>query len=250
MLQLCLKAFECWAGKSNSGSFKPAAGSGSGPSKVTCYTCGEVGHKSSQCTKGVKIEKGVPKDVKPRPLRRIWKNHPTDVQLSGKVNGKEVPVLLDSWATISVVPESMVTPEQMTGSTVAVKLFGSKKPLLLPTATVTFHTGTLDWAEHVAVAPWEEDVESEVLYSKSQRGLELVLLANKLEQREVVRVTTRAQAKENCQREKEEAKEIAVEMPTITPVPNHADRVGPATIRPVEGTLRGALRLRAQGTGD
>ena len=254
MANQATRPFECWAVKSNSGSFKPAAGSGSGPSKVTCYTCGEVGHKSSQCTKGVKIEKGVPKDVKPRPLRRIWKSHPTDVQLSEKVNGKEVPVLLDSGATISVLPESMVTPEQMTGSTVTVKPFGSRKPLLLPTATVPFHIGTLDWAEHVAVAPWEEDVESEVLYSlnlKSQRGLELVLLANKLEQREVLRVTTRAQAKENSQREKEEARKIAVEMPTITPVLDQADRVEPATIRPVEGKAGHTEgSIEAQSTGD
>ena len=77
--------------------------------KITCYTCGEEGHKSPQCTKGIKVEKVVPKETKARPLRRIWKNHPTDVQLSGRVNDQEVPVLLDSGATISVVPESMVT---------------------------------------------------------------------------------------------------------------------------------------------
>ena len=121
------------------------------------------------------------------------------------MNDQEVPILLDSGATISVVPESMVTPEQMTRSTVAVKPFGSRKALLLPTARVPFHIGTLDWVEHVAVAQCEEEVESEVLYSlnlKSQRGLELVLLANKPEQREVLRVTTRAQAKEDSQRER------------------------------------------------
>ena len=50
----------------------------------------------------------------------------------------------------------MVTSEQMTGSMVAVKPFGSKKPLLLPTAKVPFQIGSLDWVEHVAVAPWEE----------------------------------------------------------------------------------------------
>ena len=67
--------------------------------------------------------------------------------------------------------------------------------------------------EHVAVAPFEEGAESEVLYSlnlKSQRGLELVLLANRLEQAEVLRVTTRAQAKENSQREGKEAEVVAV----------------------------------------
>ena len=239
------KAFECWAGKSNPSSSKPALSSGSGPSKIICYTCGEEGHKSPQCTKGVKVEKAVPKEVKARPLRRIWKSHPTDVQLSGKVNNQEVLVLLDSGASISVVPESMVISEQMTGSMVAVKPFGSKKPLLLPTAEVPFQIGSLDWVEHVAVAPWEEEAESEVLYSlnlKSQRGLELVLLANRIEQGEVLRVTTRAQAKENSQREEEEAKVVAVERPSVKPVhvevSIEAQGTGegkPAADRPVKG---------------
>ena len=82
---------------------------------------------------------------------------------------------------------------QLTGSTVAVKPFGAREPLLLPTAKVSFHIGSLEWEEQVAVALWEQGVECDVLYSlnlKSQRGLELVLLANKIEQQEV-RVTTR-----------------------------------------------------------
>ena len=66
----------------------------------------------------------------------------------------DVAVLLDSAATISVVPESMVTKTQLTGSTVAVKPFGARKPLLLPTAKVPFHIGSLEWVEQVAVAPW------------------------------------------------------------------------------------------------
>ena len=32
---------------------------------------GEAGHKSSQCRKGVKVEKAVPGDVKPKPVRRV-----------------------------------------------------------------------------------------------------------------------------------------------------------------------------------
>ena len=139
------KAFECWGGKSNSSSFKPAVSSGSAPSKIICYTCGEEGHKSPQCTKGVKVEKTVPREAKAKPLRRIWKSHPTDVQLSGKVNGQEALVLLDSGASISVVPEAMVASEQKTGSMVAVKPFGSKKPLLLPTAEVPFQIGSMSW---------------------------------------------------------------------------------------------------------
>ena len=144
------KAFECWGGKSNSSSFKPAVSSGSAPSKIICYTCGEEGHKSPQCTKGVKVEKTVPREAKAKPLRRIWKSHRTDVQLSGKVNGQEALVLLDSGASISVVPEAMVASEQKTGSMVAVKPFGSKKPLLLPTAEVPFKIGSMSWVEHVS----------------------------------------------------------------------------------------------------
>ena len=143
------------------------------------------------------------------------------MQLSGKVNNQEALVLLDSGASISVVPESMVTPDQKTGSMVAVKPFGSKKPLLLPTAEVPIQIGALDWVEHVAVAPWEEGAENEVLYSlnlKSQRGLELVLLANKLEQKDVLRVTTRAQAKEDSQSERADAKVVAEEDPNVKPL--------------------------------
>ena len=84
-----------------------------------------------------------------------------------------------------------------------------------------------------------------MLYSlnlKSQRGLELVLLANRIEQGEVLRVTTRAQAKEDSQREEEEAKVVAVERPSVKPVhvevSIEAQGTGegkPAADRPVKG---------------
>ena len=95
---------DCWSGKDSYGSYKPPASSGAGPpTHIICYLCGEAGHKSRQCRKGVKVEKAVPGDVKPKPVRREWSNKPTDIQLIGKVNAKEVPILLDSGASISVV---------------------------------------------------------------------------------------------------------------------------------------------------
>ena len=214
------KAFECWQGKSSSGSsgsYKPAANPSSAPTKIICYTCGEEGHKSPQCPK-IKIEKTGSKEGKARPVKRIWRSQPKDAVLNGKVNGQEASILLDSGASITVVPEVMVTPDQKTGNTVAVKPFGSKVPLLLPTADVSFEIGNMKWEEHVALAPLEEGYENEVLYGldlKSQRGLELVLLANRLEQAEVLRVTTRAEAKETSQREEDV---VAVEQPSIRPV--------------------------------
>ena len=254
------KATECWAEKAGTSSFGSSAFKSSGSMSsgttptVTCYSCGEVGHKSPQCTKGVKVEKPTLKDVTPKAVRRVWKNQPTDVQLSGKVNGRTVPVLLDSGASISVVPESMIDKVQMTGSTVAVKPFGSSKPLVLPTAKVPFSIGSLEWEELVAVAPWENGVDSEVLYSlnlKSPRGLDLVLMANQIDREAICRVTTRAQAKENSQLEEEEAKEVAQENPSITSLLDQADPVDESSTTPtvassVEGSQTVMFRFTTQ----
>ena len=102
-----------------------------------------------------------------------------------------------------------------------VKPFGSKVPLLLPTADVPFEIGSLSWVEHVALAPVEDGCENEVLYGldfMSTRGLELVLMAHRLKQVDVLRVTTRAEAKETSQREEEEASVVAVEQPKVKSV--------------------------------
>ena len=187
------KAFDCWTGKGGASVPKVAVVSGGVAHKIVCYTCGEEGHKSPQCPRNVKGEKAGPKDLKPKPVKRIWGSHPSCVQLEGEVNGHVTAVLLDSGAAISVVPESLVAPSQLTGDSVAVKPFGARKPMLLPTAELTFKIGGLEWVEGVAVSPRQEGVEEEVLYSldlQSQRGWELVLLVNKVDQKEVLRVTT------------------------------------------------------------
>ena len=93
--------------------------------------------------------------------------------------------------------------------------------MTLPTAKVAFVIGDLSWVELVALAPVEEGKENEVLYGldlKSERGLDLVLMANRLEQARVRRVTTRSEAKETSQREDEEAKVVSEEQPSVKPV--------------------------------
>ena len=217
------KAFECWQGKGSSGgsgSYKPAVNPTSTPSKIICYTCGEEGHKSPQCTK-VKKEKVNPKEGQPKPVRQLWHSESTDTVLEGKVNGVKASILLDSGASISVVPDVMVGPELRTGGHVSVRTFQSKVPMTLPTAKVAFVIGDLSWVELVALAPVEEGKENEVLYGldlKSERGLDLVLMANRLEQARVRRLTTRSEAKETSQREEEEAKVVSEEQPSVKPV--------------------------------
>ena len=213
------KAIDCWKG----GASVPKGGasrSGGVASKVVCYTCGEEGHKSPQCPKQWKKD-GPGKDARPKPVKRVWRSQPKCVQLLGVVNGQNTPILLDSGAAISVVPESLVTSDRLTGSRVAVKSFAAKESMLLPTAIVPFKIGELEWEERVAVAPRQEGAEEEVLYSldlQSDRGLKLVLLVNKIDQTEVLRVTTRAQTQKQIQEEEEEVVAAAQEEPRAKPL--------------------------------
>ena len=195
------KAADCWrggAGSSRAGNVSPVGGA---PRVITCFTCGEEGHKSPQCPKYVKGDKG--KDARAKPVKRVRWSQPKCVIMTGVVNSHVTPVLLDSGAAISIVPQSLVRDDQLTGGSVAVKPFGASKSMLLPISSVSFKIGELEWEEIVAVAPTQEGVEEEVLYSLdlvSERGLQLVRMANEEKQVvqepvEVLRVTTRAQAK-------------------------------------------------------
>ena len=111
----------------------------------------------------------------------------------------------------------------------------------------------------MAVAPWEDGVGSEVLYSlnlKSPRDLDLVLMANQIDREDICRVTTRAQAKENSQLEEEEAKEVAQENPSITPLLDQADPVDESSTTPtVDSSVEGKAgvtdsNVQAHNTGN
>ena len=149
------KSFECWQNKGSAGStggLKPAANPSSSAKPIVCYTCGEEGHKSPQCTK-IKREKVGSKDAQPRPVKQLWYMEPTDSVLEGKVNGVDASILLDSGATISVVPEDLVGPDLLTGSYVSIRTLQTKVPMVFPTAKVSFKIDELEWEELVAVAP-------------------------------------------------------------------------------------------------
>ena len=147
--------------------------------------------------------------------------------LDGVVNGHEAQVLLDSGADISVVPEDMIAKNQLCNESVAVKSFGATTAMLLPMAEIEFCIGNISWKEKVAVAPTVEGGDREVLCSlnlQSERGLKLVLIANGVEQKDVARVTTRAQAKADSQEVEEDEASVARDMPIVrTLVPNGQD---------------------------
>ena len=233
------KAADCWQGGS-----VPASGSSDKPAvapsvKVTCYTCGVEGHKSTTCPKRDSQKGGAPK-----PLRPLWLRDSKDTILVGAVNGLRATLLLDSGAHISVVPETMVGGDQKTGESVFVRPFQSKVPLKLPTAKVKFSVeGIKEWEEEVALGPVERGKEGEVLYGlnlKSARGLDLVILANRLGQAGVNRVTTRAEGKRQAAEESEAAEIVAREKPkvrapateVVEPERLSVGEVGPVADRP------------------
>ena len=162
-----------------------------------------------------------PKEGAAKPVRQLGQYEPTDTVMEGTVNGRKASVLLDSGASITVVPEAMVEPDLLTGSFVSVRAFQSKEFMTLPTARVDFCVGSLEWEELVALAPVEKGREVEVLYSldlTSERGVDLVLLANKLKREDVLRVTTRSEAKKAALVEQEDALVISKEKPIARPI--------------------------------
>ena len=207
------KAADCWQGGGKPSGDKPP------PAKIVCYICGVEGHKSTTCPKRDVSKEGGAKSVK-----QLWLRDPRDAVLSGKLNGAEAILLLDSGAHITVVPESMVGGELKTGKSVCVRPYRSKTPMRLPTAMVKFSVEGMkekEWEEEVALDSAEEGKECEVLYGldlKTDRGMELAVLVNKSGQVPVRQVTTRAGSKQEAQEEEQNAKLVASEKPRVKTV--------------------------------
>ena len=224
------KAADCWGARptseasGSSGSVVKGGAEGVAPT-IICFTCREEGHKSPQCPKNPRnSDKGNGKEVKVKPVKRVWHQDKVGVYHEGLVNGHRTNILLDSGADISVVPESLVEESQKTGWTVAVRAFGASKPVVLPLAIVKFEMGTMSWEEEVAVSPERKDVKAEVLCRldiQSERGLGLVLHVNEVKSGEVNRVMTRSQAQAEKKEEEEEEIGVARDQPKATPpLPN------------------------------
>ena len=212
------KIADCWQGEKGGSGSKPVEGSSS--TKIVCYICGVEGHKATTCPGKKEAQKG----ASVKPVRQLTLSKTRDTILQGKVNGQGASLLLDSGAHITVVPEDMVGEELKTGESVVVRAFHSETPMKLPIAKVKFQVeGMEEWEETVALAPIEKGKETEVLYGlklRSPRGLDLVILANKLGKVEVDvnRVTTRAEAKKEKAEMEENARVVELEKPKVKAV--------------------------------
>ena len=211
------KAADCWqrGGAGVPGTSKPTTYGSSGGRGIICFTCNEEGHRSTQCPR-IKKEKVNSKEGQAKPVRRLWSREEKDTVVSGEVNGKKVEVVLDSGASVSVVPENMIGEGLRTGEYVAVKAFQSEEPVRLPLAKVMFKIDHLEWEEEVALAPEVNGQPGEVLCRfdvRSDRGWELAGLVR--EQARVRRVTTRSEEKKEKSEKQKDSVIVAAEKPRV-----------------------------------
>ena len=89
---------------------------------IVCFNCREVGHKSPACPKP-KAEKPRKKEVKLLKKHKPSIKEMQDNEILVNVAGKNIPVTLDSGATITVLPKEAVPIEWLTGKQIVGKGF-------------------------------------------------------------------------------------------------------------------------------
>ena len=176
--------------------------------KVKCYKCGKEGHIRPNCPVKNEVKAEAPKAVNVKGAKRAKEFlAETDVVLEGQVGEQRASFLLDSGASITIVPSCLVPEDCLDGGDTKVLPYGAKIPLDLPTAKVHITVAGQGWEERVAVASLDKcESVDQVLYSlnlRSQRGLRLVEIANRPEHevQTVCQVVTRSRAKEEIAQE-------------------------------------------------
>ena len=171
------KAVDCWHKEKGA----PGAKAAESNMKIVCYICGVEGHKATTCPGKREVQKGA--NVKQ--VNHIKVEGVEDVIVQGRVNGRRANLMLDSGAHMTIVPEEMVDRRLRTNEVVVLRGFQGETTITAPTAKVKLEVnGIGNWEETVALVPAEEGRRTEVIYGlrlTSQRGLNLVALANGLD---------------------------------------------------------------------
>ena len=110
----------CWYKKEkpSGNSSNGAVSTGYKPKPITCFICGQPGHKSPDCPEKGKGTKQVKKEVESVRIRSIsvlLNGRGRKNTAQGTVNGKVRKILIDSGADKAVVPHELVAPTAYTG---------------------------------------------------------------------------------------------------------------------------------------
>ena len=135
------------------------------PVKSVTYSCGKEGHKSPSCpdkssSKNPDRDGGKHLRVQAFELSNCRREDPT---LPGKVNGKEIPFILDSAALITVVPEEFVNLKGSGCGEITLRLAGDVLNVA-KTVDAELSVGSYIGKQNVAVLPGES-LDNTVLLS-------------------------------------------------------------------------------------
>ena len=133
---------------------------------IICYNCREVGHKAPACPKP-KSDQTKKKEIKllnqPKPkVKELQEN-----EILVKVAGKDIPVTLDSGATLTVLPKETVPEAWLTETKIVGKGFGTDHNLNIEEANLSIQIAGRQMKTLGGVVPSREINGTGVLSYKS-----------------------------------------------------------------------------------
>ena len=188
--------------------------------EVQCFNCKEKGHMSYNCPKNTGLYCDVTTEPPQESTHQAIKEK--EVYRRGRVNGIPVEdIVLDTGASRTLVREDLVPPQAIReGSSVTIRC-AHGDTVTYPLAQISISVGSQQ--EMVVTAAVSRTLPASVLLGRDVPKLKELILGNGEEQplqdpEPVLAVTTRAEAKRQLEREREEDLRLQTGKPKTSPV--------------------------------
>lgn len=221
------RAAECRAGESRSTPYpitstRPVKPPQKTDSSVVCYRCNQPGHKKPDCPQRPGRDAGKEKTV--QPVKAVFTPPPEEESSQGWVEGTvdNVPckVVIDTGASISMVPEELVTPERRTGKSLMVgDANGGLVARELATADIQVAGHTR--SDRVVIMPSDAPDKMVLLSVDWRKDADMQLMKDcsaALSVEKALAVSTRARTTQDLERAREELLDLEDQQPITTPM--------------------------------